>query len=45
MTLFEYVIGFTGLVAFAASHLLIGIMQMRRRVRQSQKARLSLRHN
>jgi len=42
MTLFEYVVGILGLISFAASHLLVGVLQMRRRNRRS---RLSLRHN
>ncbi len=42
MTLFEYVVGITGLISFAASHLLVGVMQMRRRARRN---RLVLRHH
>lgn len=34
MTLFEYVIGITGLISFAASHLLVAFMQTRRRARK-----------
>jgi len=34
MTLFEYVIGITGLISFAASHLLVAIVETRRRSRK-----------
>mgnify|MGYP007089981680 CR=1 FL=1 len=35
MTPFEYIVGITGLISFAASHLLVAIVETRRRTRKS----------